>query len=297
MGRLIQDTDPESEFEIEYSPDDPEPALTLRFDLSNDACYSVYRFTGPTGLIYYGVTGSGVEQRWNSGRGYRKNKRLNGDIREYSFAEFKKEVIAEGLTRAEAETMEAELIRRDRADDPSVGYNVQPGNTADEYDVYLFTFRDGKRYVGFGKVPIQRRWRGGYKENRDLVEAIRAEGGLRNVKKEHFDYPLERGSAERIESTLIKNFDTTNPKKGYNKTYGAGLKEQRPPEAKEPSETRKEWIRSRMKSVKCIETGEVFESISAAAKARGIPKSSISAACSGKLQTAGGKHWKIQNEE
>ena len=295
---MIQDTDPEAEFEIEILPGDKGELHDLWFDMKEEQCYSVYRFTGPTGLIYYGVTGTNVEQRWNNGRGYRKNKRLNGDIREFSFAEFKKEVIADCLTRAEAEAMEAELIKRDRTDDPSVGYNVQPGNTAEEYDVYLFTFRDGKRYVGLGKVPISRRWHGGYKENRELVEAIRAEGGLRNVKKEHFDYPLERGSAERIESTLIKYFDTTNPEKGYNKTYGAGLKEQRPPEAKEPSEKRKEWIRSRMKSVECIETGEVFESISAAAKATGIPKSSISAVCSGKMKTAGGRKWRrVKSEE
>lgn len=48
------------------------------------------------------------------------------------------------------------------------------------------------------------------------------------------------------------------------------------------------------KKVRCINTGEVFESISSAAKAMGVNYStSISACCRGKLQTAHGLKWEF----
>jgi len=45
------------------------------------------------------------------------------------------------------------------------------------------------------------------------------------------------------------------------------------------------------KKVLCVETGELFESISDAHRKTGIFQSNISLACNGKLKTAGGYHW------
>lgn len=49
------------------------------------------------------------------------------------------------------------------------------------------------------------------------------------------------------------------------------------------------------KSVICVETGEIFDSILDAHRQTGISDSNISMACNGKLKTAGGKHWKFYN--
>lgn len=288
MGRLIQDTDPEAEFELEYDENDPKPNLTLRFDLSDGNHYSVYRLTGPTGLVYYGMTGNDVKRRWKNGRAYVKNRHLKSDIEKFSFSEFKKEIIASNLSRGEAEKLEAELIARDGTTDPSVGYNVQKGNESDEdaeYDVYVFIFKDGKRYVGTGKRPIRNRWNRGYADNPELNSAIHAEGGLRFVKKEHFEYPLEHGSAERIESTLITYFESYKPEKGYNRTLGAGLNEKRPPDEKSHD--------GRFRAVRCVETGQVYPSIKAAAADKGLPAPSIGRTCNGRRKTAGGEHWEF----
>ena len=46
------------------------------------------------------------------------------------------------------------------------------------------------------------------------------------------------------------------------------------------------------KEVVCIDTGEVFSSIRQASRATGIDFSNISKCCNGKLESAGGKHWK-----
>lgn len=56
--------------------------------------------------------------------------------------------------------------------------------------------------------------------------------------------------------------------------------------------TRNERIKkANSKAVRCIETGEVFESQTEAGKQLGIPASSISSYLKGRLKTAGGYHW------
>lgn len=48
----------------------------------------------------------------------------------------------------------------------------------------------------------------------------------------------------------------------------------------------------RWRSVVCVETGEVFESMTEAAKRYNTYPNSISACCAGRLKTTGGYHWK-----
>lgn len=47
------------------------------------------------------------------------------------------------------------------------------------------------------------------------------------------------------------------------------------------------------KPVLCVETGEIFETGAAAAKAVGRSPSAVSSALCGKIKTAGGYHWQI----
>lgn len=55
------------------------------------------------------------------------------------------------------------------------------------------------------------------------------------------------------------------------------------------------------KAVRCVETGEIFSSITKAQEATHIHKSNISSCCRGKAKTAGGYHWefveKVFNKE
>ena len=47
------------------------------------------------------------------------------------------------------------------------------------------------------------------------------------------------------------------------------------------------------RSVKCIDTGEIFNTIKDAAKKYGLPLCSLSACCNGKIKTCGGMRWTI----
>ena len=49
--------------------------------------------------------------------------------------------------------------------------------------------------------------------------------------------------------------------------------------------------------VRCVETGEVFESIAAAAERIGMYQSSVSQAVRGVAETAGGYHWEYEPKE
>lgn len=47
------------------------------------------------------------------------------------------------------------------------------------------------------------------------------------------------------------------------------------------------------KPIRCVETGEVFDSATIAAKEKGLHIQNISAVCLGKRKTCGGYHWEV----
>lgn len=54
--------------------------------------------------------------------------------------------------------------------------------------------------------------------------------------------------------------------------------------------------RAQNKKIRCIETGEVFESATAAAKEMNISRGNISSTCSGRRKMAGGYHFEFVKE-
>lgn len=62
---------------------------------------------------------------------------------------------------------------------------------------------------------------------------------------------------------------------------------------KHSEETKRKMSEAHSKKVLCVETSEVFESVSEAQRKTGIFNNSISNVCNGKRKTAGGYHWKF----
>lgn len=92
--------------------------------------YTVYKHTSPSGKVYIGITGQSVEKRWKSnGLGYQTQSYFWKAIQKYGWKNFKHEVITEGLTKEEAETMEMQLIDQFRSNDPNYGYNIREGGS------------------------------------------------------------------------------------------------------------------------------------------------------------------------
>ena len=66
--------------------------------------------------------------RWKSnGAGYQTQTQFYEAIREYGWENIRHAILAEGLTREEADAMEARAVEECHANDPEHGYNVREG--------------------------------------------------------------------------------------------------------------------------------------------------------------------------
>ena len=89
--------------------------------------YVVYKHTDPAGLVYVGMTKKQPSKRFDFGRGYKHNLRFNTAIELIGWDNFKHEILAEELTKEEAEMLEALYIAEYKSTNPAYGYNVKEG--------------------------------------------------------------------------------------------------------------------------------------------------------------------------
>lgn len=89
--------------------------------------YFVYLHRNLTnGKRYYGITSEKTpEERWR--KGYSHNNHLSAAFDKYGWDGFEHIVVAEGLTKIEAETMEVQLIAEYKTNNPQYGYNLTSG--------------------------------------------------------------------------------------------------------------------------------------------------------------------------
>lgn len=198
------------------------------------------------------------------------------------------------------------------------------------YKVYYHELKsDGRKYFGITSQKIQHRWRGdgsGYKTSVHFYRAIQKYGWDNFF---HFVIAdgLSRDEAEKMEKEMIAKYDTTNADKGFNIAEGgksnSGFHHSQEARAKisatmkgKPANNKgkprsKDAIeKARMsnigkkrsaafckltsekakKPVRCIETGQIYASMTDAAEAFGN-NSHIGDACNGKRKKAAGYHW------
>lgn len=182
------------------------------------------------------------------------------------------------------------------------------------YKVYKHTAPNGKVYIGITINDPLKRWNNGngYVRNKHFHRAIQ-KYGWQNFKHEILYTGLTHKEACEIEKKLIASYKSNDKRYGFNITDGGDHFTHSETSRKLMSENRKgkgrnarsEETRKLMsqnhkggaekKKVLCVETGEVFESIRAAAKHIGKGKCIISACCNNKphYKTAGGYHWRF----
>lgn len=91
--------------------------------------YTVYVHTNKIdGKKYVGITKQEPEKRWNNGAGYKSNHRFYEAIEKTGWENFSHDIIATGLSKMDAEIMEAELIEQYHSNVENFGYNIQSGN-------------------------------------------------------------------------------------------------------------------------------------------------------------------------
>ncbi len=184
------------------------------------------------------------------------------------------------------------------------------------FTVYMHKNKiNGKRYVGITKyADPNERWKNGrgYYRNKHFFDSI-LKYGWDNFDHEIVTKCLSREEAEQMEIDLIRKLDLCNKEKGYNINSGGKYFSHSEESRALMSKNRKgkgrvkrsaETCRkisehhgggAEKKSVRCVETGETFESIQAAAKSKGLSKKIVSNCCRKVVHynTAGGYHWEL----
>ena len=85
--------------------------------------------------------------------------------------------------------------------------------------VYMYTFPDGKIYIGMTTKSLEERRNGGYQHNRALQNAMRS-CGWKAIKKTILAEFENIEDAFEEEKKQIELHDATNPAKGYNISSG-----------------------------------------------------------------------------
>jgi len=108
-------------YEVKNNIDDTISQLEDLLNKEEPQIYIVYEFTFPNGKKYYGRTYN-VEARWQGGRGY-KTQKVGKAIEEFGWENVEKRIIAENLTKENAEKIEHSLIKGTQSDVDLLGYN------------------------------------------------------------------------------------------------------------------------------------------------------------------------------
>lgn len=192
-----------------------------------------------------------------------------------------------------------------------------------EFFVYQHVNKqNGKRYIGITsqKTP-QRRWKNGfgYGGQPHFYNAI-VKYGWDGFTHEVIAEGLNQEQAEALEKELISKYDTTNKEKGYNYLPGGDVTKGRwhhteeakkkiseasrtggfkghkhTQESKEKMRQAQRGNTSARKKVKCLETGEIFDSLLLAAQSRGLRGANSITQAIKKGGTAGKVHWEYYN--
>lgn len=153
------------------------------------------------------------------------------------------------------------------------------------YDAY--NKQNGKHYIGQTIHSLEKRRRIHYSKYSNCIYFHRA---LEKYKKEDWIWSIidQAETAEELnnkEQYWIKYYDSKNPSKGYNLTDGGQGSQGAIITEENRKKTRETMLRSvsnnyskkesKIKPIKCLETGNCYVSISEASRALGISNSSI----------------------
>lgn len=99
----------------------------------------------------------------------------------------------------------------------------QLDNFKNKYNVYMLTFPNNKKYVGYS-ANIKRRWRSPNEySSQKLVYAAIMKYGWENIKKEILFSFDDMKTALDKEAELIENLNLLNPQNGYNAVPGGNV--------------------------------------------------------------------------
>lgn len=250
--------------------------------------YTVYMHITPSGKRYIGITQQEPKKRWRQGKGYKENQPFSKAIKKYGWENIQHEIVAENLSKEEAGQMEKDLIQQYNTTNKNYGYNVCLGG--EDGWVGVHHTEEAKKKMSEAKKG--KTYRKGYhlseETKRKLSESHKGKyRGIPVEPKEIKPYIRKRNGVKKVSTP--RQYDENGKiifSEEHRKNMSKAMK----------GKFRSEQVRENMskaqvktkKPVRCIDTGEVFESETAAMKHFNINKTLIGRTCKGKNKTAKG---------
>lgn len=223
----------------------------------------VYIHVFPNGKMYAGITSQRLCKRWQSGKNYTHNRRLQNAIRKYGWDNIEHIVIDRYDTAEEAGEVEKGLIAKLDLQNPEHGYNISSGGEHGEHNEEtkkrLSESRKGQNNPMYGRRGelSPRYGKPSAMRGRKMPEEAKRKISAANTGKSH---PISEETKEKIR---VKNTGANN---------------------------------KNSKKILCVETCTVYASSGEAHRKTGCLQSHISECCRGIHETTGGFHWRYADE-
>lgn len=278
--------------------------------------YIVYKHTTPSNKIYIGITGTSTNQRWNNGKGYAKHPYFYNAIKKYGWDNITHEILFDNLTKEDACIKEKELIKFYNSNNPKYGYNMTSGgemctwnelarNNLAKSKLGHITSEQTKLKISNsekGKIVSEESKQKMSVSQRNKVTSQGTIDNLRLMAQNRIGTHRTEETKQKI-SKALKGHPSTTPKGKNHPNYGKHLsyetrqKISEKAKARITDEFRYNTSKRFSKSVVCVETGEIFQSITDAAKTYNISPSQLGAVCNHTrgYKTAGKLHWEFVN--
>ena len=239
--------------------------------------YYVYKHTFPNGKVYIGITRQTPEKRWLNGFGYKNQHQIvmYRAIQKYGWENIEHELLHSDITEKEAKDFERYYITEIyHSNNKKYGYNQTNG---------------GDGILGyFHTDEVKERISEKSKEMWADPEFRERMSGKHSGEK-NANYGKQLSDEHKAILSECAKARTGNKNGFYGKIHSDATKQK-------ISESRKGKClgadHHNSKRVECIETGEVFDSASTAAKQYNRTPGTITSACRGVSHTACGYHWR-----
>lgn len=273
--------------------------------------YKLYVHISPSDKRYYGITKMEVKNRWHKGSGYKGNQYFYRAIEKYGWNNFMHEVLFDNLTKEEACLLEQMYIALYDTANPRKGYNITLGGEGTVGRTYKMpeetkrkiseaqmgekNHRYGKGYLQigennpmYGRTGVNNPNYGKHLSEETKRKISKSKKGkkpiiseeLRKIKSEKFSgknnpmYGIHRYGKE---SPFYGKHHTEEAKKKISEARkGKYCGENNPNYGKKITEEQKKKIsEANSIKVKCVETGEIFNSIKEVSLLNGVSSTAI----------------------
>lgn len=244
--------------------------------------YVVYMHIFPNQKKYIGIS-KNIKRRWNNGYGYIKNEDFTKAVNHYGWNNIKHIILFSNLTKEEAWNIEEKLIKKFSSNNPLYGYNIAPGG---KHISPQTEFKNGQISLRKG-IKLSEKTKRKISENKKGKKIINTEnyrkfGNENNFYgKHHTDEAKEKMSnakkGKKLSEEVKKKISIANKGKKLTKEHIEKIKK---------NNTQK-------KSIICVETGVIYESINEAGRQTHIDYRNIHRSCKTN-KIAGGYHWQYK---